>query len=135
MQSPELFDTLPDLVLLVKRDGTPIAHAGGKGVSELGGSTQAGPFVPTWSESTTALVGQLARKAIATRTPAEARFREREEEYEIRVNPQGPDRAICVIRPVLHAPADASLDATGEHRPFQLDRRGFLRRFKESISV
>lgn len=136
MQSPELFDALPDLVLLVKRDGTPVAHAGGSGLRDLGGPAPGGQFAPAWSDATTALVGQLTRKAIAGRAPAEARFTEREEQFEIRVNPLGPDRAICVIRPVLRGGAgDAGLDTTGEHRQFQLDRRGFLRRFKESLSV
>ena len=135
MSNAELFDALPDLLLLVKRDGTPVAHAGGRGVSGLGCGTRDGQFAPAWSESTAALVRQLARKAIANRAPFEARFSERDEEYEIRVNPQGPDRAICVIRPTLRAVGDASLESTGEHRQFQLGRRGFLRRFKESLSV
>ena len=134
MSSPELVDSLPDLTLLVRRDGTPIAHVGGKSVSELGGGAPAGPFAPAWSKSTAVLVRQLVRKAIADRSAVEARFSEREEQYEIRVSPQGPDRAICVIRPVLQAGA-ASLDTTGEHRQFQLDRRGFLRRFKDSLAV
>ncbi len=137
MPSPELFEALPDLLLLVHRDGTPVAHAGGKGVPELGAPAPGtGTFEPYWSELTAALVRQLARKAIADRAPVESVFREREKQYEIRVNPQGPDRAICVIRPSLSdAGADSSLEQTGEHRKVQLDRRGFLRRFKESMSV
>jgi EAL domain-containing protein (putative c-di-GMP-specific phosphodiesterase class I)/GGDEF domain-containing protein len=134
MPSPELFDALPDLVLVVKRDGTPIAHAGGRAVPELGG-TSAERFAPAWSETTAALVRRLVRNAIADRAPVEARFRERDEQYEVRVTPQGPDRAICVIRPALSAATNAGLEPTGEHRQLQLDRRGFLRRFKESISV
>ncbi len=135
MPSPELLDTLPDLVLVVKRDGTPLTHAGGRAVPELGG-TSGGRFTPAWSEPTAALMRRLTRNAIAERAPLEARFRERDEHYEVRVTPQGPDRAICVIRPVLAAPGSSGLDAaTGEHRQLQLDRRGFLRRFKESISV
>jgi len=137
MPSSELLDALPDLVLLVKRDGTPVAHAGGKGLGELGSATQGATsgFVPAWSEPTSVLIRQLARKAIADRAPTEARFQERERRYEIRVSPQGPDRAICVIRPALAASASDSLDSTGEQRRLQLDRRGFLRRFKESTSV
>jgi EAL domain-containing protein (putative c-di-GMP-specific phosphodiesterase class I)/GGDEF domain-containing protein len=136
MSSPELLNSLPDLLLLVQRDGTPIAHAGGKGVSELGGGAPAGPFAPAWSKATAVLVRQLVRKAIANRAAVEGNFSEREEQYQIRVTPQGPDRAICVIRPVLRAGvADASLETTGEHRQFRLDRRGFLRRFKESLAV
>jgi EAL domain-containing protein (putative c-di-GMP-specific phosphodiesterase class I) len=137
MPSPELFDALPDLLLLLRRDGTPIAHAGGRGVTELGmPGLDTGVFEPSWSESTATLLRQLARKAIASRAPVESQFRERERQYEIRVSPQGPDRAICVIRPSLRdASGDGALEQTGENRRLQLDRRGFLRRFKESTSV
>lgn len=133
MPSPDLIDSLPDLVLLVKRDGTPVAHAGGRAVSELGRRQAGGGegFVPSWSRSTAALVRQLARKAIADRAAVEARFRQSEKRYEIRVSPQSPDRALCVIRQAL----GDGVDWTGEHRQLQLDRRGFLRRFKESISI
>jgi EAL domain-containing protein (putative c-di-GMP-specific phosphodiesterase class I) len=137
MPSAELFEALPDLLLLVQRDGTPVAHAGGKGVPELGAPAPGtGIFEPRWSELTGALVRQLARKAIADRAPVESVFRERDKQYEIRVSPQGPNRAICVIRPSLgDAGGDGGIEQTGEHRKLQLDRRGFLRRFKESTSV
>jgi len=137
MATSELFDALPDLLLLMRRDGSLVAHAGGKSVVELGvRASGAGVLEPQWSESTAALVRQLIRKAIAERAPVESQFREREKEYEIRVHPQGADRALCVIRPSLRAAdGDSTLDQTGEQRKLQLDRRGFLRRFKESTSV
>lgn len=137
MSSPELIDALPDLLLLVKRDGTPVAHAGGRAVTELAGRAPAGGerFAPAWSDSTAALIRQLARKAIAGRAPLEARFRERGRHYEVRVNPQNPDRALCVIRPALGGAGGAGGDATGEQRRMQLDRRGFLRRFREATSM
>jgi len=135
MSTPELIDALPDLVLLVKRDGTPIAFAGGRAVAELHGRGPGGErLAPAWSEATAALVRRLARNAIADRQPLDARFREREQQYEIRVTPQGPDRAVCMIRPAAGVSGDVGLETTGEHRA-QLDRRGFLRRFKESVSA
>jgi len=136
MSSSELFAALPDLLLLVRRDGTVVAHAGGKGVSELGApASGAGVFVPSWSAPTAALVRQLVRMAIAGRAPVESEFREREEQYEIRVHPRGVDRALCVIRPSLRSAGGDSLEQTGEQRKLQLDRRGFLRRFKEATSI
>src|SRR5262249_45917932 len=98
------------------------------------GLSETGAFRPSWSEATSVLVRQLARKAIADRAPVESQFREHDKQYEIRVTPQGPDRAICAIRLSLR---DAGGDAaeTGEHRKLQLDRRGFLRRFKDTTSV
>src|SRR5262245_10469243 len=113
MSTPELIDALPDLVLLVKRDGTPIACAGGRAVAELYGRGPGGErLAPQWSQSTAALVRRLARNAIADRKPFDARFREREQQYEIRVSPQGPDRAVCMIRPAASASGDA-LESTG----------------------
>lgn len=138
MSASKLIDALPDLLLIVKRDGTPVAHAGGRAVAELvgGGSPGADGSVPAWSESTAALIRQLARKAITGRAPFEACFRERGRQYEVRANPYRPDRAICVVRRSLGgAPGDAAAEPTGEHRQMQLDRRGFLRRYKESISM
>jgi EAL domain-containing protein (putative c-di-GMP-specific phosphodiesterase class I)/GGDEF domain-containing protein len=134
MSTPELIDALPDLVLLVKRDGTPLSYAGGRAVAELFGRGPSGErLAPEWSQATASLVRRLARNAIADRKPFDTRFREREQQYEIRVSPQGPDRAVCVIRPAAAA-SDVALETTGEHRA-QLDRRGFLRRFKESIAA
>ena len=136
MASPELFAALPDLLLLLRRDGSAIAHAGGTGVTELGApDSGTGVFAPSWSESTTALVRQLVRKAIADRTALESEFHERGNDYDIRVHPQGVDRALCVIRRALRATGGEALEQTGEQRKLQLDRRGFLRRFKEATSV
>src|SRR6185503_1871287 len=137
MPSHELFDSLPDLLLLVRRDGSPVAHAGGKSVAELGvRASGTGVLEPNWSEVTAALVRQLVRKAIADRAAVESQFSERDTHYEIRVHPQGADRALCVVRPSLRAAdGDSALEQTGEHRKLQLDRRGFLRRFKESTAL
>ena len=131
MADPDLVHSLPDLVLLVKRDGTLLSHAGGHAVPELGNRGAGDAFAPAWSRSTEKLVRQLARKAIADRAAVEARFRQGDKRYEVRMTPQSPERALCVIRPAL----GDGVDWTGEHRQLQLDRRGFLRRFKESISV
>ncbi len=67
--------------------------------------------------------------------PAEARFEDEGRGFEARVSAQGPERAICVIRPTLIAAREDSLDLTDERPRPQLDRRGFLKRFKESVAV
>jgi EAL domain-containing protein (putative c-di-GMP-specific phosphodiesterase class I)/GGDEF domain-containing protein len=128
-----LLELLPELVLLMRRDGSVIAHAGGHGVPEL---RDAGASWETaWSESTALLIKQLLRRSIAHRTPVEARFQERGRDYDVRVTPQGPDRAIGLIRAVLAGSRDDATETTGERPRPQLDRRGFLRRLRESMSV
>jgi EAL domain-containing protein (putative c-di-GMP-specific phosphodiesterase class I)/GGDEF domain-containing protein len=135
MLSRDTIDSFPDLLLIAKRDGTFAGHAGGKAVAELVRQADGAAFLPAWSDATGALLRQLVRKAITARTPLDAQFREQGKKYEVRVTPQGPDRALCSIRPELARAAESSLESTGEHRLGRLDRRGFLRRFNESMSV
>jgi predicted signal transduction protein with EAL and GGDEF domain len=135
--SSDLLNSLPDLLLLVKRDGRIVSWQGGQGVPELRPVAPLKGAQPEvrWSETTTTLIRQLARKVISQRTTLEAQFREHGRQYEIRVTAQGPDRALCVIRHVLAVSRDDGVDATGERPRPELDRRGFLKRFKESLSV
>jgi predicted signal transduction protein with EAL and GGDEF domain len=130
-----LLEALPDLIVLVQREGTVIACGGGAAVGRLQAADTAGQRVEDiWPTAVAKLLKQLIRKAISSRTPAEARFDDAGDSFEVRVTAQGPERAICVIRPTLATPQEDSLDATDERPRPQLDRRGFLKRFKESVS-
>ena len=136
MSSDALIENLPDLVLMVRRDGIVVAHSGGHGVADLKPlADSSGQSIDTlWPKEPAALLVQLVRKAIAARTTLETKFRNGCE-YEARVSPQGPDRALCVVRAVLSAAHDPGLESSDERPRPQLDRRGFLKRFKESTSV
>jgi EAL domain-containing protein (putative c-di-GMP-specific phosphodiesterase class I)/GGDEF domain-containing protein len=130
-----LVDALPDLALLVSRDGIVVAHGGGRDMAGLRPSAEADgkPLEASLPSPVAALLRQLTRKSIAQRITAEARFANRGSEYTVLVSPRGPDRAVCVIRtvgaPLGEDPADSGV------RPApRLDRRGFLQRFKESLS-
>lgn len=137
MPANALIEQLPDLVTLVRRDGTLISHGGGTAVADLRPVEDvAGRNVATvWPPHVADLVTRLVRSAIASRAPTEARFQFDGREFDARVSPQGPDRAMCVIRAVSAAPQNAALDTTDERPRPQLDRRGFLRRFRESMSI
>jgi len=137
MSAQALIDSLPDLVLLVQRDGLVIAHAGGSGVTALKPAEGSGALhcEQLWPEPVAVLLRQLVRKAIADRSTTEMGFEDRGRRYEARCSAQGPDRAICVIKPVLRGDDDATLDSTAEHAHPQFDRRGFLRRLRNSMST
>src|SRR6202043_371176 len=125
-----LIDALPDLVVLVQRDGTLLSQAGGQEVQSLrpASGSEGKNLESVWPAAVAELIKRLARRAIAMRTLTEAEFMHDLYRYEARVTPQGPDRAICIIR--------SALAATRSDMPaIHLDRRGFLRRLKESISV
>lgn len=137
MPPDALLAGIPDLVVLLRRDGTIIAHSGGHGVADLKPpADSAGRQADAvWPETVAEPLKQLARRAIALRSSIEARFQERGRDYEARATAQGPDRAIMTIRAVLADGPEGSLEAADEGPRPQLDRRGFLRRFRESISV
>ncbi len=135
--SAALIDLLPDLVFLMRRDGTIVAHIGGKAVPDLcgHGDDPIGTLEHAWSPATATLIKRLLRRSIASRTPVEARFHEHGRNYDIRVTPQGPNRAIGVVRASLcDVPADTE-ESPNEPRWLGLDRRGFLRRLNDSLAM
>ena len=137
MSSEPLIDALPDLIVLMRRDGTVMAVGGGSGVGRLKPLANAiGERLEViWPAPVAELLKHLLRKAITGRALVEARFLDEGRAYEVRVSAQGPDRAVGVIRATLLTAQEESLDATDERPRPQLDRRGFLRRFKESVAV
>src|SRR5688572_31351536 len=133
--SAALIDLLPDLVFLMRRDGTIVAHIGGKAVPDLCGQGDEphSKLEHAWSPATATLIKRLLRRSIAGRTPVEARFHEHGRNYDIRVTPQGPNRAIGVVRASLaDVPVDTE-ESPSEPRWLGLDRRGFLRRLNDSL--
>lgn len=135
--SDSLIRALPDLVIGVRRDGVILALNAGHGVGDLKppGEAIGKHLTDIWPEAVADLVKQLTRKAISTRDTAEARFKDRGCDYEARASAQGPDRAICVIRLVVVDNLDDTVEASAERLAPQIDRRGFLRRFKESTAM
>src|SRR6202035_4894533 len=132
-----LIEGLPDLVVVVRRDGVVLQCAGGHGVPGLRPSRDitGQRLEGVWSRPVAGLLRQLTRRAIASRTTADARFEEGGCAYEARASAHGPERALCIVRAAAAGAQDDALDATDERPRPQLDRRGVLRRFKESMSV
>ena len=130
-----LIDAVPDLVVLVRRDGTLLEHGGGRHTPGLTPPTSSAgkPVEVLWPESFASLLKQLVRKSIAQRTTAESRCTHHGREYTIAATPRGSDRAVCIIRAVEPPLPDDTSDTGSRPRP-HLDRRGFLRRFKDSLS-
>jgi predicted signal transduction protein with EAL and GGDEF domain len=136
MSSDSLIQGLPDLIVRLTREGVILAIQGGRAVGTLRPPEPClGQNIDTiWPKAVAMLVRQLARKAITDRTSLDARFQDRGRNYEAQVSVQGPDRVLCVMRAVSSAaPTDA--DATVERLGPQIDRRGFMHRFKESVAA
>jgi EAL domain-containing protein (putative c-di-GMP-specific phosphodiesterase class I)/GGDEF domain-containing protein len=145
-------DSLPDLAVLIRRDGVILAHVGGSTVSELVPPPEAaaGRLEAVWPEAVAMRIKQAVRRCIAQRQPVETRFEYLDARYELRAFAQGPDRALCVIRlavvgpAAIHSagpPAGVPGDPSGDGAPHSddivrphFDRRGFLARFHDTLS-
>jgi hypothetical protein len=117
-------------------DGVLLEHIGGRGLANLDPPTgSVGKRLDlVWPDQIAALVTQLTRRAIANRSAIDAQFRDGGVAYQVRVTAQGPDRAICVIRPASVTGEEDDPAPTAALPAQHLDRRGFLRRFKDSLS-
>jgi hypothetical protein len=137
MGGDALIEALPDLVMLLRRDGVVLEVGGGHGVPGLRPPVDftGQPLEALCPQPFAEFLKRLTRRALAERTTVEARFEEDGHTYEARATAQGPERAVCIIRPASATLRDASLDSTDERPRPHLDRRGFLQRCKESLSV
>jgi EAL domain-containing protein (putative c-di-GMP-specific phosphodiesterase class I)/GGDEF domain-containing protein len=127
---------LPDLTVLVGRDGLVMDYLGGGAVGALlPEAPMAGARLDSiWPEAAALAVKHAVRRCIAQRKPVETHFECSERRYELRAIAQGPDRALCIIR--SHEPDAAAADSPSSDdaiRP-QLDRRGFLSRLNDTLS-
>jgi len=134
--SDGLLEALPDLLIVVRRDGVVLGHAGGWSCAPMrplniavGQALEA-----VWPAPVASLLRQLTHKAIASRATTEARLTLAGCPCEVRVSPLGPERVACVVRSVVTERVDA-LETSDELRRPHLNRRGFLHRFKESMGV
>ncbi len=133
-----LIDSLPDLVLALSRDGVLLSHGGGRAVpllapSDIGSGAR---IESVWPQPVAEVVMHLVRKCLASRSALETRFSEANQSYHARVSPQGPNRALCIIgAESAIGEREDSTSASGELRGPLLDRRGFMRRFQETMSL
>jgi EAL domain-containing protein (putative c-di-GMP-specific phosphodiesterase class I)/GGDEF domain-containing protein len=131
-----LSDALPDLVVMVKRDGLILSHMGGRGVAALVlPQDAAGQRLDAiWPESLATCIKQTVRRAIALRATLDTPFTAADVRYEMRTTAQGPDRALCVIRAAGRDGLTDEAAGPDDLAQSRFDRRGFLRRFNQTLS-
>jgi EAL domain-containing protein (putative c-di-GMP-specific phosphodiesterase class I)/GGDEF domain-containing protein len=129
-----LADALPDLVLLVRRDGRILSRAGGSGVPALASAAASVDTIDAaFSETAAGIIRQSVRRAIAQRDSLDVTFSNGGAAHEMRVTAKAPDRAICAIRIAGAGKGEDAAEGGDLTRP-QFDRRGFLRRFNDTLS-
>jgi EAL domain-containing protein (putative c-di-GMP-specific phosphodiesterase class I)/GGDEF domain-containing protein len=126
---------LPDLVVMIRRDGVILDVVGGRDVGALAlARERVGQGVEVvWPDAVALCVMRATRHAIAQRKTVDTTFKSGDASYELRAVAQGPDRALCVIRTAALKTPDEPGTTDEPARP-QFDRRGFLRRFHDTLS-
>jgi EAL domain-containing protein (putative c-di-GMP-specific phosphodiesterase class I) len=137
MPADALRDSLPDLVVQLRRDGVVLDHFGGRAVPhlQLAPGSDGRPVETLWPEPVAESVRRLVRKAIALRATVDGGFHADGQAYEVRVSAQGPDRAICLIRRSEPADPDETAAASDWLPTPALGRRGFVKRLQESMAL
>ena len=93
--------SLPDLALIVRRDGIILSCVGGHAVRGLKATEEQIPgraISDLWSESIATHVMQTVRRILKTRKPAQQRYQEGDIKLEMRFQVQGFDRVLVVCR-------------------------------------
>ena len=97
----DIAKSLPDLALIVRRDGIILSCVGGQAVRRLEASEEEipGRNVDTlWPESIATHVLQTVRRILKTRKPAQQRYQDGDLKLEMRFQVQGFDRVLVVCR-------------------------------------
>jgi EAL domain-containing protein (putative c-di-GMP-specific phosphodiesterase class I)/GGDEF domain-containing protein len=97
----DIVRSLPDLALIVRRDGVVLSCVGGQAVRGLATIEQQVPgshLSALWPESISGHVLQTLRRILKTRKPAQQRYQEGEYSLEMRFQVQGFDRVLIVCR-------------------------------------
>jgi EAL domain-containing protein (putative c-di-GMP-specific phosphodiesterase class I) len=103
MAAKDLLESLPDLILLLQREGTVLGTYGGRAIPELKPTTDpVGKHLElAWPAPLASLIRQLTLEAITCRRMTGALHQDGGREYDIRVTPHGSFCALCSIRAML----------------------------------
>lgn len=133
--------SLPDLALIVRRDGIILSCVGGNAVRGLE-SREAeipGSHVNTlWPESIASHVLQTVRRILKSRQPAQHRYQDGDLALEMRFQVQGFDRALVVCRDLGQGPTanDSGLYPQAANRgPMLPHREGFEKSLRMALDM
>jgi predicted signal transduction protein with EAL and GGDEF domain len=136
--SDTFIKALPDLTLVVRRDGLIMSNIGGRelGVAKSPGALSGTMLRDLWTAEGAAELAKLIHRTLKVRAHTEGRFYHDNRRIDVRVHPQGIDRVLMVMRalPVdTYLRADsAAADITGMHDT--TDCAAFSRRLCDAIA-
>jgi predicted signal transduction protein with EAL and GGDEF domain len=136
--SDTFIKALPDLTLVVRRDGLIMSNLGGRelGVAKPPGALRGTLLRELWTDEVAVELAKLIRRALKARAQIDGRFYHDSRRIDVRVHPQGVDRVLMVLRalPVdTHVCADLGMADTTRMRD-TTDCAAFARRLCDAIA-
>ncbi len=135
MVDDSLIQVLPQLVALVRRDGTILRSLGGRGLGlAVHGDLAGKPIGEICPAEVAEQLSGLIRRVLRDRSSCDAGYSSDGRRYEARVSAVGRDRALCVLRNAL--PATTADDHEGVRAGDEagLHRRTLFARVSHSIA-
>ena len=135
----ELTDTfvgaLPDLSLVVRRDGRVISNLGGRelGMTTVPGALNGKTLEDLWPGSAANELGRSLRTSIKARKLIVSTLVLGDRRVEVRVTPHGVDRCFVIIRQTSRIEPDSDTAVVDVRAPDPNDCAGFARRFCATI--
>jgi predicted signal transduction protein with EAL and GGDEF domain len=128
-------EALPETIALIRRDGVVLGGAGGRGTGlpVLAGDSVNAHVRTLWPGELAELAMRMLRRSLSSRTTIECECEIQGARLELRVTPQGPDKAICSVRAALQG-IGSDGDAGSPSQSTGVERRGFVRRFKDAVA-
>jgi predicted signal transduction protein with EAL and GGDEF domain len=95
-----LIKALPDLALVVRRDGLVLSNLGGREIDVAAppGALSGKTLCDLWPGAVGIALVRLVRRALKGRVSSEGRWQYQKTTIDVRVRPQGPDRVLMLIR-------------------------------------
>ena len=101
--SDTFINAIPDLTLLVRRDGLIMSNLGGReiGVATRPGNLRGKSLAELWPVNIATDLNKLVRRVLKGRTQSDGSFDHDRRRFEVRVHPLGVDRVLMVIRSIV----------------------------------
>lgn len=129
-----LLQSLPDLVLLVRRDGVIAARCGGGDIEATRGRgpLQGSSLHDTWPGDIADHLLNLVRKALKVRGCVVGRYRHNGRIYDVRTQPVGVERAMLMVRAPWTSSVDTGSSETDEKLSLK-SRESFARELTATV--
>src|SRR3954471_18874166 len=134
--------SMPDLALIVRRDGVILSCVGGQAMRGLDPAEQALPgrsIDTVWPEGIATHALQTVRRILKTRKAAQQRYQEGETKLELRFQVQGFDRVLIVCRDLGQgaAASDSGLypESDGNASAMLPHREGFEKSLRMALDM